>query len=216
LKISFDETLFQYLICGTPHLPYRLKACRSLGRPLPSGVYRWGPTEDPCLDLRTGDLTSGEPLKGGKKIHQLVSILLRDFYKPLSISEIFSELCPDEYFDINTSPARIHQVITRSRRFFEQQHIPVAISTIEPGFSLQIQGPFSFRVPFERGSVAGPQAQIEKLRQFDASEFSVDDVSRHLNTSKPTARRILRWGVDQGHFVRIGAGPTTKYRFSVS
>lgn len=219
LKISFNDEDFQKLFCGTPYESYRVKVCRALDKPRPAGLYQWGTKNGPFLDLQTANQTAPHALKGGKKIHQLLSALLRDFYKPISLGAVFNDLFPDEYYNVFSSPTRIHQIISRTRRFFEQSELPVKIETLEAGFLLRIDGSFSFHVPFDRTSVAGPQSQIEKLKQFappGQEAFSADQVSQVLQLSRPTARRILKWGVENSKIIKIGAGPTTRYKLKAS
>lgn len=221
LKIEFDEDLFRRLICGTPYESYRSKVCRALGVASPDGAYLLGEKGGRCFDvqmghLEQGSIEQGSSLKSGDKVHQMIHALLNDFYKPMSIGAVFNDLFSDEYYNPFSSPTRIHQVVSRTRRFFKEEGIPVEIDTTEAGFLLRITGAFSFRVNFEKSPVAGPGAQLERLRSLmtDQQEFSVEDVSRALGTTKVTARRVLRWGIAHQKLVRFGAGPRTMYRMA--
>ncbi|MGZ6472947.1 MAG: hypothetical protein ACXWRZ_17395, partial [Bdellovibrio sp.] len=215
LKISFSEPTFKKLICGTPFESYRNKVFRTLGQSQSDGFYYYGNTNGPCLDLLTAQLTSGQIMKAGKKSHQLINSLLKDFYKPANMGTVFSDLFPDEYFDVFSSPGRIHKIVSRTRQFFTENNWPLKIEFNDQRFFLRIDGDFSFRIPFHRAPVSGPSAQIEKLKQYYSSndrQFSADDVSKVLQLSTATARRILRWGVDHQKFIKSGAGPSTVYR----
>jgi hypothetical protein len=217
LKFEFDRELFEHLVCGTPHESFRKKVCRHLNMDMPTGEFRLGSANGPSFDLKTGNLSEGDGLSCGKKIHQLIAILLQDFYKPVSLGAIFGSLFPDEHFNIFTSPGRTHQLLWRTRQFFTDNQLPLEISTLEAGFLLHNTGNFSFRLNFDRSSVRGPSAQLERLKQVlppSETEFSSSEVSQLLNLSESTARRVLRWGVNNQKVKQRGQGPATRYRLA--
>lgn len=215
LKYDFDQHLFEHLICGTPFESFRKKVCRHLGREMPTGAFHLGTKAGPNFDLRTGVLSDGASLNCGKKVHQTLAVLLNDFYKPVSLGAVFSSLFPDEHFNVYTSPGRIHQLLSRTRKYVSANELPIHIDMVEGGFLLRLDGNISIQVDFQRAPVEGAYAQLERLKRLlpaDETEFSSREASRLLHLSESTAKRVLRWGVEEHKVQQQGAGPSTRYR----
>ncbi len=195
LKVEMNKVQFLHLVFGTPFLSYRQRIINELGGLPDRTMYVLGPKVSPRMDLTTGEINGVEHLTPGRKCHQLIEILLRDFYSPLRIGGLFLELFPGDYFNISSSPDRVHQIVRRTRRWLEQEKIPVQIVENHGFYSLQIVGDFSFRVPLERHSVESMHRYFDKLkRAFGEDEFSARAATEKLGLSRRTIQRVVSWG----------------------
>src|SRR5262249_1530027 len=110
VQIDFKNSKFLHLIFGTPFQGFRTKIYNEIGHKPDRSTYYLGEKQAPRLDLANGEIGGLPAFNVGRKIHQLIEILLRDFYHPLRIAGIFSELFPGEHFDVSSSPDRTHAV----------------------------------------------------------------------------------------------------------
>jgi hypothetical protein len=154
-------------------------------------------------------------LNPGKKIHQLVEVLLRDFYSPLKLGGLFRELFPGEYFDPDSSPGRVHQLIWRARRWLESSDIPVEISENEGEYRLKINGQFSFRVPYERAGIDSIQVLYGRLKNEIGTDrsFAASDACRALGLSRSGFKAFAARAVARGLLSRVGTHSRTRYSF---
>jgi hypothetical protein len=213
LKIEFRRELFEHLIFGTPHSGGRAYICRQLGCFPQSTSYTYGEAGAPCFDLRSGKMTDGrETLNAGKKTHQLLDILLRDLYSPYRIGGLFAELYPKEYFDIETSPDRVHQVLRRARRWLDSARIPVEITGVDGTYRLQIHGRFAFQLPLHRLPRNSMQLQFERLSErFGEKLFSASEAREALGIRITSFNRLLTWALENGLLERSGRSTSTRY-----
>ena len=216
LKISFDKVRFNHLIFGTPFEGYRKKVCDELGRVPEQPIYVLGPKESPRLDLSTGKIDGSDALPAGRKCHQLLEALLRDFYTPIRIGGLFSELFPDEHFNVFTSPVRVRQLIRRTRRWMEAENIPMVLDERRGFYSLKLTGNFSVRIPLERKPVDLMNLHFQKLAtHYNGVEmFSARDARGALNLGRTTIQRLVNWAIGQGKLVRVGERNSTLYKIS--
>jgi tetratricopeptide (TPR) repeat protein len=210
LKIQFEKGLYWHLYFGTPFPSLRQRLEREFGITPDRDTYVFGKKLAPRFDLRTGQIDSQAALKPGRMTHRLLELLLRDFYQPLRIGELFSELFLEEFFSPATSPDRVHQLISRTRRWLKDHKIPVAIEEIEGFYSLAVQGNFSFRVPLQRGAQDPLAFQFEDLvKQMRTQNFTAKDVGLKMKLPRTTVFRILTWAIENKKIERLGSSPNT-------
>jgi hypothetical protein len=199
LKIKFDLEKFLHLYFGSPMPRFREHLQVWLGFVVDREVYVLGAKDSPRFDLRTG-LTDRSTIDAPTpKSHQLIEVLLRDFYQPLRIASLFSGLHPEEFFDIYTSPDRVQKVLRRTRAWFTQWQVPLKIPVNHGFYSLQTTGPFSFRVPLNRETPNLLQTQFQTLlHSLDKATFTAREARQRLNWPKTTMRRVLDWGIANG------------------
>jgi len=121
LKVRFDHVRHLHLYFGTPFAGFRERIEQELGRTPARSVYVLGPIRSPRLDLTTGKINGTAMFRTGGKCHQMLEVLLRDFYQPYRIAGLYSELFPREQYDIQSSPGRVHQLLWRTRQWLEQK-----------------------------------------------------------------------------------------------
>ena len=214
LGIAFDEGKFRHLVFGTPFAPYRERIRRELGRWPEEMSFVLGPQDAPCLDVSSGEIDGASRLSAGKKCHQLLEVLLRDFYKPIRLGGLFAELFPGEHFDIFSSPDRIHQLIRRTRKWFLEEELPAAIVEDHGSYSVEIRGAFAFCVPLERKPVEPHLVQLDKLigRASSQLSFTAREARAWLELSSTSFKRFASWAIKNGKLERIGTNNSTIYR----
>lgn len=218
LGLSFEPWRFNHLIFGTPYQAYRAQICRELGRRPEQTHFLFGNPSAPCFDLISCEIDGKPVLNAGRKSHQLVDVLLRDFYRPLPVGGLFSEIFPDEYFDVYTSPDRIHQLIRRTRRWLEASGAPVRIMSVRGKYSLRIDSQrgadICFRIPLHRHSVDFMSLHFEELkRQFPVkSVFSAKEAKLKTGLSRTSIQRLINWALETGKLEKVGEKNSTAYR----
>ncbi len=214
LQLQFSQNLFEHLLFGTPYDFYRERVQAECGNTLASAEFEYG-TGDPCLDVTSGELDNGKVLTSGGKVHQLTAILLRDFYRPIHLGSLFTELFPEERFNVYSSPDRVHQVLRRSRVFFKKNRFPVAIEQDNNSYFLALRGPCRFRIPFVRQIVDPKIVQFGRLRESPERPelFSTDWASKALEVHPATFQRLAQWAISRGYLETVRNGRSIRYRF---
>lgn len=205
LMIRQDHRLLKHLYLGTPFEAYRerirvLLNCEEVREDLIVGKANGA-----LFDIRTGALSgAAAEVNPGKKTHQMLSALLRDLYRPARIGSLFSALYPEEHFDIFTSPARVHQVLFRTRQWLADSRLPVEIQESGQTYSLNVTGSFGFKVPGGAYEIGGHSAQLNRLETL-ANEFTSREARAVLGMSPASCKRILKWAVENGKLSRRGS-----------
>lgn len=215
LKIKFNQSDFEYLMFGTPIPSRRNKIAAELSVPMLADSFVLGNENGPCIDLLTCEITRSTLQRPTSQIHQVIEILLRDFYRPCRVGQLFSELFPEKTFDVFTSHHRVHQAILRTRRWLKESGLGAEIVSDSGGYSLRISGHLAFKVSLERRSVDRFSLFIEKLRdakQDHGFGFSAREARESLGLSTSAFKRFAKWAVENGKLERYGASSATIYK----
>lgn len=206
LKVEFTREAFVHLYTGSPLQGFRNRIRAELGSAPEQHTYVLGKKSAPRLDLRTGLIDGRKALTPGRNCHQLLDVLLHDFYRPRRVASIFSALYPNEQYDINSSPHRVHQLLSRTRDWLRAENIPVDIQESAGFYRVQLTGDFSFRVPVERQAVDLPSLHFEKLKSAfgEGQPFSAKDAHAKLQLSPATVHRVIQRGIKEGKIARTG------------
>lgn len=211
LKISFDEELLASLMFGTPHPRYRSLVSTELGRNVGGEVLVMG--LGPCLDLRTGLFGGRSVFKVGSHIHRVFLTLVRDFYRPSRLGTLFTDLYGGDHFDVASSPDRVHQVLRRTRRLIESEHLPLSIVEVKGDFSLRMEGAISIAVPYDKADWPDSKVQVERLRSIFGFTRSFDAPSARsaLGLSRTSFQRLVSKALAENQLVKIGTRNATRY-----
>jgi hypothetical protein len=206
LRVDFNQERFLHLYFGTPFPRFKEQMLKDLGVTCDRDLYILGPKSAPRLDIRTGEIDGNAALNPGRKSHQLIEVLLRDFYEPMRVPSIFSALFPLEHFNVDSSADRIHKIIRRTRHWLRVSEVPVEIRLLNGFYSLALTGDFSFRIPLRREKVDPVLLHFQELKQAYAKVpvFSAKSAREALGLSKTTIRRVLDWGLANEELERLG------------
>jgi tetratricopeptide (TPR) repeat protein len=206
LKVQFDQKLLDYLVFGTPLPAYRERILEMIGAPA-SPTFILGSATGPSLDLRIGQ---------AGKVHDMVKALLRDFYVPRNVGSLFSEIYPDEYFDINSSPLRVRQLMWRTRHWLGENKIPALIHQDEATYRLSLEGNFGVLLDLEQESVAPVLSSARWIQLKDhfaaRTSFTAQEATESLGCSRATFNRLAEEVLLTGELQKTGIGKSTVYQ----
>ncbi len=213
LKLKFSQSLFDHLVIGTPTEHYKNRIREQLKHE-PSESYIYGDPGSQYLDLGTGLMSGSGKLNPGKLNHQVLLALSRDFYAPRNIGNLFAELYPGDYFNVDSSPLRVRQALSRTRRWLEEHQIPVAIDQLDSGYGLVFHGGFGFKIPLERAPVNSQKLRLEKLRnEFVGRSFTMREACKALSLSSSHFHRLIEFGLLENEIDKTGQGKAIRYSF---
>jgi hypothetical protein len=213
-RLQFEEGTFSHLIFGTPFGEYRTRMMTGLGRHPIAHEFIWGLALAPRFYLATGEVEGMKASSPGNTVHQLLAVLLSDLYRPWSIGSIFAALFPREYFDVFSSPNRVHQLLWRLRRWFEANDIPVELGEYNGQYRLDLKGEFAFVLPLQKVTLDEPEIYLRKIQSLFGRNgtFSSRDVQTKLGISSSSFKRLASWALENKRIVRMGASRATVYR----
>lgn len=210
LRISPDEKSLQWLYFGTPYPAYRRRLRQEFGDRFPLPETAWV-SRGSAPDFSINVMKVGDDL--GEIPHRILVLLLRDFYKPQRVGEIFSDLFPEEYFNPTHSINRIHQIMKRGRAWIEALGWPVRLEERDGAYGLRASENARIFVRESAWPLTGEGLVVESLRpEFGEREFVATEVSEKMRVSLASAGRLLKRAVESGYVTKIGGGRTTRYR----
>ncbi len=218
-----DEALLSRVYFGTPYESFRNRITKhSAGWFNPPASFVWemsGEKASRIFDLRTGEESGSDVrVKPGKGLHQALSVLTSDFYKPFVIGSLHSSLFPGEHFNPISSPRRVSFLIHRVREWLSESNIPVVINAGKEGYRIEAEAPYAFLMgaasaPVDSGEPAHYQIMFEKLKsRWPDGAFGAADAAEHLGVSMRTARYFVKWALEGKKLKRLGSGRSTQYR----
>jgi hypothetical protein len=164
--------------------------------------------------MESGRLQGKSFLPPGKKIHQFLTLLFSDFYRPFRVGEVFSELFSDEKFNIFSPPLRVHQLAFRTRKMLDDAEVPIRIDEHAGAYRFQLDPNIQVRLISRTVTESTEDCSLRILRQFfNHADFSMKEAGQTLQISNTTAGLVLHRGLELGWIKRHGAGPKTTYQF---
>ncbi len=215
-RIKFEQNCFDQIIFGTPSQFYQGRALELVGLPA-SKQFTWGDHDSAKINLTTAESSDENKLGAGKKMHCLLQSLLGDLYAPRSIAALFADIYPDEYFNIDSSPIRIRQLVQRLRKWFAENSHPVQIFYDITGYRLVVSKGLGFVL--DRNSNHALQSAddlfFQKLKtSFKNSFFNINEACCLLDISESSFHRLIRKKMVTGQINKCGKARATTYRFA--
>lgn len=213
LRVRPDPELFANLYFGTPYVAFRRLVAQQTGLQPADRVHVWG-TGEKILDL---DPLVGLPSALEGKLGLLLRVLASDRYRPFAAGTLFQELYPNEYFDFQTSPARVKQLVYRVRVELARDFPELQIVNRASLFTLEISPGGRLRTALEADiSTANGDFLFQLRHHFGDTEFGARDLESKLGLSSAQLRRRLTEALASGELERFGAGPATRYALSLT
>lgn len=213
-----DEDLFFHVYFGTLFESYQKRILQDYSHPvkLPDS-YMWKDSLKPpthILNLTTGDLDNSKLfLKPGQLLFRLANILCSDFYRPFRVAFLHSLLYPEEYFNPQTSPAKIHEAVKRFKKWLGKHKLPYEIVETSGAYQLRVGKGGAIRVS---GKAMDSQTiLLSKLKsKWPGRAFSTKEACLVLKVSSRTASRIIKRAQKEGKLNKTGDSSSTRYRFA--
>ena len=132
------------------------------------------------------------------------------------MTSLFSDLFPDQFFDIDSSPARVHQAVFRLRETLRKNEVPVEIESTQFGFCVKKRDKnITLRKAIENGFTYRIDHRVEELKKkFQSAFFRSSEAQEFLNLSKSTLQRLLNEQIQSGNIVQLGQGKGSIYKFA--
>jgi len=217
LLVEYDEETHRRLLFGTPFPDYRTRAQQLLERSLPTEFYVYGSasgaTAQKVLDVMSGKVEGSLVLSPGSQTHQLLEILLRDFYRPSRIGTLFGELFTGEYFDIFSSPGRVRQALRRARQWIRESGVGLEVVESRGTYTARVRDGFGVQVPVQRRSVGTYETHLHILREvyLPGVTFTALAARTRLGLSASAMQRFLAWATANGGLLKRGASSNSRY-----
>jgi hypothetical protein len=216
-----DDGLFIKLYHGSPYASFR-KRIKQLYRPsftIPNSMLWDVNFPNKNRDVKTFDLSKGCETDGKKALNKtpllfhLLQILTKDFYRPVHIGKLISQLYEGEKYNPASSPDKALQAIKRLRKWFLDHEIPLDIETSETTFKLIATGAYRIRLSFRKQTLTKHSSTFERLLiHFEKQNFTAKDVSEQLEISLSMARSFLKWALEQNKIKTLALGRSARYR----
>ncbi len=211
LKITKDPSLFEHLHFGTPHPAFRKRILSCGFAPPDTQSYALGFGEN-VLDLATGRIGSPEVVIFRRKILNLLKILFQDFYRPFQVGQLFSQLFPEEKFNINSSPFRVHQLIFRTRGLLDTNQLKLEIMGSQGVYRFKLNPGLKILITESHDNLESHEISILRLKDaFGANLFSAKEGQLRLGMSATSLLRVLRHGQLTGAIKKLGSSSNTRY-----
>lgn len=216
--VEQKEELFEYLYFGTPLIPFQTRVKEEWKPKAVPNSYnrRMGPDKGKPvqIDFFNGSGKKGKDgLKAGQAMHRLYVTLCQDFYRPYSVPELYEKIFPGEYFSPETSELRVHQVILRLRRWFEDSKLPLEIIGDKGEYLLQATKPCDVTIRLFEGTEDKNDYRLNLMREKLGADFTLNEVADLFKMTRRGASEIVRVAVESGKLIREGKAKRTRYRF---
>lgn len=135
-------------------------------------------------------------------------LMTRELYRPLRITELSDFLHPQEFFNPQSTPEKIHSLVLRARNWLENMGLPLKIVSYRKGFKLEFTGPgqLLLHLSLSQAKKISIPVKIKAQKTFTSQEWA-----RENNVSARTARRQLAVLVKLGQIGGTQQGPRTFY-----
>ena len=224
-----DEELLNKVYFGSPFAKYRERIGELMQTYAPAlairesvvrdSESRAGKPSDP-IDLEA--LLVHAPHRGdGADLQSLLPkrlllALSLDAYAPARTGQIFSELFGEDHFNPRSSPEKIFQLVKRLRQWLADAEPSLTVERDEAGYRLRVAPSRSLML--RRGLLEktyGQRADFYLIRireEFPSKDFSSAELGGALSLSKRSTNRILKDLEDSRRVIRIGRGPSTRFK----
>lgn len=222
-----DEHLYFKLMLGTPYANYRNVLKRKFNRPpeLPAEFrFRLGGDSEQTVDSNSETIPvlyvnagkgSNISIRGGSLLHRFLMILTRDFYRPIQVGEAFSLLYPNEYFDPESSPGRVRNLIKRLVNWFIENNVQLTIHVEKQTIILKSKGLVDLVTSRQKEELNINKFRILTLNKKTRSDwFTTTQAASLLGISQRSVQRLLS-ECNKTDLQSVGRGQGRRYRFTV-
>lgn len=213
-----NDELFIKVFLGTPFPKFRERILR-IYKPqfeIPDSIlWRLGPqkTEGPTFDIEEFGAGTKSALIRTPILYSLFQILTRDFYKPVALGTVASELYPGEHYNPNSSPLKIQQVIKRLRQWFKENSIPLDVELKKEHLALVSDVACALKINRVTSQISKEKFLMLQLKKkYGKDMFTSHEAATVLGLSPRTIQRLLIQALELKWLVRDGAGPSTRYQ----
>lgn len=227
-----DRALFEHVYFGTGYESYKAKMLSAyrdrqgceLALPesyrwelLPSnperGVTNKSNNED-WIDSRTGKNSfSDSYLNNEKMCHKFFQLICSDFYRSLSLYQVYDVLFDEAFFNPISTPNKIRQIVYRLNKWLADNSIPLEVHSEQHFFNIRAHQPLSIVVGRQKAQHPKYEAFLAELNSvFGDKNFSSLEAQKALKVSRRKISYLLKDCVELGVIEWIERGPKSKYQ----
>lgn len=201
-----NETQLMHVLVGTPIPSYLQRAQFLMKRKfsLPSKVVL-NENNSIIFDYKNHHFLF-KPL-----LRKLIWLLSKDFYKPISVGQVFSVLYPEECFNPETSVKRIDSLVYRLNNYFKKNHPNLYIQRNHYSYSINNHAQL---IIYRQLSSNTDIALILFKKHLANHFFSRNDFEKYLNISSSSAKRLIQSAIKRKKIKIINKGHQQRYVFS--
>lgn len=220
-----DQDLLLHLFFGTPYPVARALFERTLNElgagPLPD-TYRWR-LGDPTREARDVPLlrlqTAPNVALAASGVARTLSALTHDFYASTTPALLHERAFGESRYDPTRSPPRVRKALSRLRLWIDEEGLPLKVvkgsKVLAGSLRLTASHPMDLEVPRLREPARTGSLLLKLREHFGNASFSAEALASVLDVSDRSARRYLAEPIQSGHCVKLGKGPSTRYRLSL-
>lgn len=214
--LANQKDQLNFVMLGTPYSSYRYRAQAlsksRIGFVKTAVLSKSGSHKGSLLfDLQLG-FCPNQPhisLLGEPKLLTCLRTLASDFYRPISMGQLHSAVYPGEFFNPDSSPQRIRNLIQRLREWSQENSIPFQIHVKNNEMKLEVGDGVELLVHQSyNDNSQGLAASFSKVKTHLGSKpFISQELAELLNISERAAKRWIASGIENGRlriFLRKG------------
>jgi len=193
---SRDADLANHVYFGSPQAIYRTRVQSMTGDLELAGEHTWisstGGHAASLYDLENvlGDSSTSFLVK------KLLLILTSDFYAEFRTGQLFSQIFEGEFYNPETSPDRVFQLVRRLRAWFEVLNWKCRIDSKGGGYRLAFEE--NHGIVIARKLIESPphdkvtSIELKLKKKFKDLHFTSKDAGEALSCSTRSANRLLK------------------------
>lgn len=217
-KFNHNERLANHVYFGSPQTIYRERVRQMIGSVPLKPTYAWVPSpseSSPILyDLQHVLSDSSQSFL----VKKLLLTLASDYYAGFRSGHLFSQIFEGEFYNPETSPDRVFQLVRRLRRWMKEMNWNCKVMCPRDGYRLHFHdgsGIIAHREWLETSlSEKTNVLELNLRRSLGDREFSSKDVSSLLSCSTRSANRVLRNLRAKGRVLSFGRGRFTRFKWT--
>ncbi len=215
--LNNDLLLLEKIYFSTPYQSYRemIESRTGISFNLPS--CDWNGQFFSHSSQQVMDLTRS-PFKGINFSNQefiLLKALCENILEPQSISSLFYNVYPEEYFDPEYSPAKTYKVLQRLRTKLSSLSPSLPIENLNGKYRLQPHPEMAIRLVNPQNHQGLESINLLQLAsRYQDRPFSRTEVMESFNLKKSTAVRLLKNLQQDKKIIKLGQGPASCYQIA--
>lgn len=218
-----DASLFNTVYFGSPLPAYRERLQEILiehGSPFAiAEQFTIGPStgKSPVLEKSLQEtLNDFGPLAPTFLEKKLLHALLSDLFAPARTGQLFSMLFDGDFFDLETSPDRVFQVIGRLRIWLKENWGMCRIEDSPHGYRIILDPSLGLKIDrslVEQSSFAKADLHSAKVRSlFGEKLFSARELQEEMGGSVRSANRLIKTLLENGELKSEGKGRYIRFK----
>lgn len=209
-----NEEKLVHIYFGTPFERFRSRILRKHPNLKLPPTFTWRPSQLVAKPKQVFNIIESN-LKPGQSMHRLLSVLSSDFYRPLSVIDVFDRVFSGAFYSPGASEQRVHQLLTRTRTWLDDEKIRLQIVSDKNRIQL-LEKDCAILVHLEGAGEEQDYFRLNTIRNSLGETFSAVEAGKLFDFSRRTLLNLLTKAVEDGVLIRKGEGKNTRYSFADS